>query len=121
LQKNDFRLGIKPLFANDYKNVNKKTKKSLLTFEGIAKSHYRLEEGLEYINKRMIEASIIEFLIDEYGKSRLIILYDQLHTKAFSHYKLDEEIYGTYCLKVKEMEQRWREYIGAEELYQQLL
>lgn len=109
--------GIKKIMQTEFVQVNKKTQKHILTFEGLAKAHYKMEPDLNDINKKIFEASIIEFLIDTYGKDKLVSLYQMLHDQTSYDIRLEEGIFRIYYTKIEQLEEEWRKFIDVDKIW----
>jgi len=96
---------------------SKESISSILYFKGIARSHYGMADE-DTIDARYVEPLVIEYLVDTYGQSKLVELYEELHAYSGGG-KVDVTSYveAVFEKKISVLEEEFREYIGLEEYY----
>jgi len=101
----------------DIPNYSKEGISTILDFNGIARSHYGMVEE-DTPDARYVEPLIIEYLVDTYGQSKLVELYEELHAYSGGN-KLDVTSYveAVFSKKLSVLEEEFREYIGLEAYY----
>lgn len=102
----------------DFEYVTAEGAKSALEFEGTMKIHYHMLSGRTPM-VRYFETSIIEYFLTTYGKEKMLDLYDLLHEKEADGYIFTKEVENVYGKSLDVLEEEWREFIGASELYAQ--
>lgn len=99
----------------EFKNYSKKGISNILTFEGIAKSHYGMLEE-KSPSARYIEPIVIEYMIETYGKEKFLELYTNINIYK-NYFNLESEIKNVYGKSIKELEAEFRAYTDLESYY----
>ncbi|MDR7871339.1 MAG: stalk domain-containing protein [Tissierellaceae bacterium] len=105
---------------NSYLMRNLETQKSVFTFQGMMDVHYG-RTGIENVRVDVFEASVIEFLIDTFGKDKLVEFYKFMHETERIRYIFNDEIANHFGHTIPELEEQWRKYVGIDDDYREIM
>ncbi len=100
----------------EFEHYTKEANSSVLSFEGIAKSHYGMLEE-KTVSPRYLEPIVIEFLIDTYGKDKLLELYIIINNYNGKSFDLKSDLLTVYGKDIKVLEAEFRNYTNLSKYY----